>query len=273
MFTCDGDVVRLTQQRFAPSLSDDDTTWPVPLIVRQRTPDGDVLERVLVEADGLDDPAGASRCAGGGERRGLRVRSDVLRRRAPRAAPRARGRTPAGRAAGSRRRRVGGGGRRAGRGRDVPRSGARLRRRDRAGGLADDHGRAGLVRPVPGGRAAGTVPRRGPRTGAPRARPARMGDAARGLRPRPRAPRRSDPHARDPRGRPRDAGDGARGRGAVARRRRWRAERRSGRDRDRGVRGRPGRVRRVRGADAGARPPRRSRSDTGMRSPGSATRR
>jgi puromycin-sensitive aminopeptidase len=51
-----GDVVRLTQQRFAPSLSDDDTTWPVPLIVRQRTPDGDVLERVLVEAGGLDIP-------------------------------------------------------------------------------------------------------------------------------------------------------------------------------------------------------------------------
>ena len=51
-----GDVVRLTQQRFVPSLSDDDTTWPVPLIVRQRTPDGDVLERVLVEADGLDIP-------------------------------------------------------------------------------------------------------------------------------------------------------------------------------------------------------------------------
>ena len=170
-----GDVVRLTQHRFAPSLSDDDTTWPVPLIVRQRTPDGDVLERVLVEAGRARHPAGASRRAGGGERRGLRVRSDVLRRRAPRAAPRARGRTPARGASGSRRRRVGGGGRRAGRGGDVPRSGARLRRRDRAGGVADDHGGAGLVRPLPGGRAAGTIPRRGPRAGAARARPARVG--------------------------------------------------------------------------------------------------
>ena len=52
----DGDIVRLTQRRFAPSLPSDDTTWPVPLIVRQRTPDGDVLERVLLEADGLELP-------------------------------------------------------------------------------------------------------------------------------------------------------------------------------------------------------------------------
>ncbi|MEP6758882.1 MAG: M1 family metallopeptidase, partial [Actinomycetota bacterium] len=50
----DGDVVRFSQHRFAPSLSDDATTWPVPLIVRQITPDGDVVERVLVEADGLE---------------------------------------------------------------------------------------------------------------------------------------------------------------------------------------------------------------------------
>ena len=52
----DGDVVRLTQQRFAPSLPDDRSTWPVPLIVRQITPDGDVVQRVLVEAAGLDLP-------------------------------------------------------------------------------------------------------------------------------------------------------------------------------------------------------------------------
>jgi len=52
----DGDVVRLTQRRFAPSLPDDATTWPVPLIVRQRTPDGEVVEPVLVEADGLEVP-------------------------------------------------------------------------------------------------------------------------------------------------------------------------------------------------------------------------
>jgi puromycin-sensitive aminopeptidase len=49
----DGDVIRLTQRRFAPSLPDDDSTWPVPLIVRQVLPEGDVVEHVLVEAEGL----------------------------------------------------------------------------------------------------------------------------------------------------------------------------------------------------------------------------
>ena len=52
----DGEVVRLTQQRFAPSLPDDRSSWPVPLIVRQITPDGEVVQRVLVEADGLEIP-------------------------------------------------------------------------------------------------------------------------------------------------------------------------------------------------------------------------
>ena len=52
----DGDVVRLTQRRFAPSLPEDDTTWPVPLIVRQRSTHGDVVEHVLVEADGVELP-------------------------------------------------------------------------------------------------------------------------------------------------------------------------------------------------------------------------
>jgi aminopeptidase N len=52
----DGDVLRLTQHRFAPSLPDDDTRWPIPLIVRQETPDGPVETRVLVEADGLEIP-------------------------------------------------------------------------------------------------------------------------------------------------------------------------------------------------------------------------
>jgi puromycin-sensitive aminopeptidase len=50
---CDGDVIHLTQHRFAPSMPDDATTWPVPLIVRQVLPDGELVERVLVEADGL----------------------------------------------------------------------------------------------------------------------------------------------------------------------------------------------------------------------------
>ena len=52
----DGDVVRLTQHRFSPSLPEDTTTWPVPLIVRQVAPDGEQLQHVLVEADGLELP-------------------------------------------------------------------------------------------------------------------------------------------------------------------------------------------------------------------------
>jgi aminopeptidase N len=54
--TLEGDAIRLTQQRFAPSLPDDRSTWPVPLIVRQITPDGEVVQRVLVEAAGLELP-------------------------------------------------------------------------------------------------------------------------------------------------------------------------------------------------------------------------
>jgi puromycin-sensitive aminopeptidase len=57
----DGDVVRLATHRFAPSLPADTTTWPVPLIVRQVLPDRVLVERVLIEAGGLElrlaDPA------------------------------------------------------------------------------------------------------------------------------------------------------------------------------------------------------------------------
>jgi len=52
----DGDTIRLTQQRFAPALPDDQTTWPVPLIVRQLGADGEREDHVLVEADGLSVP-------------------------------------------------------------------------------------------------------------------------------------------------------------------------------------------------------------------------
>jgi aminopeptidase N len=52
----DGDVLRFSQRRFAPSMPDDATTWPIPLIVRQETPEGPVEEHVLVEADGLELP-------------------------------------------------------------------------------------------------------------------------------------------------------------------------------------------------------------------------
>jgi puromycin-sensitive aminopeptidase len=52
----DGDVIRLTQHRFAPSMPDDASTWPIPLTVRQVSPDGEIVERVVVEAEGLDLP-------------------------------------------------------------------------------------------------------------------------------------------------------------------------------------------------------------------------
>ena len=91
----DGDAIRFTQHRFAPSLPEDDTGWPIPLIVRQETPDGPVEERVLVEPVGLNPP-GASRRAGGRERRGRRVRAHLLRRRASRAPRRSRNRVSAG---------------------------------------------------------------------------------------------------------------------------------------------------------------------------------
>jgi puromycin-sensitive aminopeptidase len=52
----DGDRIRLTQRRFAPALPDDDTTWPVPLIVRQVGAGGERQDHVLVEGDGLSVP-------------------------------------------------------------------------------------------------------------------------------------------------------------------------------------------------------------------------
>jgi puromycin-sensitive aminopeptidase len=52
----EGNVLRLTQHRFAPSLPDDSTTWLVPLIVRQVLPDGELVDHVLVEAGGLELP-------------------------------------------------------------------------------------------------------------------------------------------------------------------------------------------------------------------------
>jgi puromycin-sensitive aminopeptidase len=52
----DGGAIRLTQRRFVPSAPEDETTWPVPLIVRQVTPDGERVEHVLVESAGLSLP-------------------------------------------------------------------------------------------------------------------------------------------------------------------------------------------------------------------------
>ena len=54
--TREGDTIRLTQRRFAPSMPEDETTWPVPLIVRQVGAQGEQIEHVLVEAEGLTLP-------------------------------------------------------------------------------------------------------------------------------------------------------------------------------------------------------------------------
>jgi len=54
--TREGDAIRLTQRRFAPSMPEDETTWPVPLIVRQVGAQGEQIEHVLVEAEGLTLP-------------------------------------------------------------------------------------------------------------------------------------------------------------------------------------------------------------------------
>ena len=52
----DGEVARFTQRRFVPSRTDDETVWPVPLVVRQVTGDGERVDRVLVEAEGVELP-------------------------------------------------------------------------------------------------------------------------------------------------------------------------------------------------------------------------
>ena len=50
----DGDRVRFSQRRFLPSKDDDDTTWPVPLMVRQVSGDQERVDRILIEADGAE---------------------------------------------------------------------------------------------------------------------------------------------------------------------------------------------------------------------------
>ena len=78
----DGDRVRFTQHRFLPSNPDDDTTWPVPLMVRQVAGGDERLDRILVEAGGAELLVAAMRsCA---ERRLGELRPRVVRRRAPR---------------------------------------------------------------------------------------------------------------------------------------------------------------------------------------------
>jgi puromycin-sensitive aminopeptidase len=50
----DADTVRFSQRRFLPSRDDDDTTWPVPLTVRQVSGDREQIDRILIEADGAE---------------------------------------------------------------------------------------------------------------------------------------------------------------------------------------------------------------------------
>jgi puromycin-sensitive aminopeptidase len=50
----DKEHVRFTQRRFIPSRDDDDTTWPVPLMVRQVAGDQERVDRILIEADGAE---------------------------------------------------------------------------------------------------------------------------------------------------------------------------------------------------------------------------
>jgi puromycin-sensitive aminopeptidase len=50
----DGDTVRFSQRRFIPSKDDDDTTWPVPLTVRQVAGDRERVDPILIETDGAE---------------------------------------------------------------------------------------------------------------------------------------------------------------------------------------------------------------------------
>src|SRR5919204_102820 len=50
----DGDRLRFSQRRFLLSGDEDDTTWPVPLMVRQVAGDEERLDRILIEADGAE---------------------------------------------------------------------------------------------------------------------------------------------------------------------------------------------------------------------------
>ncbi len=53
--------LRFSQRRYAPSLPDDESTWPVPLLVRQTAPDGrSVTEAILIEGEGATLPLLAS---------------------------------------------------------------------------------------------------------------------------------------------------------------------------------------------------------------------
>ena len=50
----EGDRVRFSQQRFIPSRDDDETTWPVPLTIRQASGDRERVDRILIEGSGAE---------------------------------------------------------------------------------------------------------------------------------------------------------------------------------------------------------------------------
>jgi puromycin-sensitive aminopeptidase len=50
----EGGRVRFSQRRFIPSRDDGETTWPVPLMVRQVSGDDERVDRILIEADGIE---------------------------------------------------------------------------------------------------------------------------------------------------------------------------------------------------------------------------
>jgi puromycin-sensitive aminopeptidase len=50
----DEDRVRFSQRRYLPSRPDDDTVWPVPLMVRQVAGARERVDRILIEADGAE---------------------------------------------------------------------------------------------------------------------------------------------------------------------------------------------------------------------------
>jgi puromycin-sensitive aminopeptidase len=50
----EGNRLRFSQRRFIPSNEDDETTWPVPLLVRQVSGDAQRADRILIEADGAE---------------------------------------------------------------------------------------------------------------------------------------------------------------------------------------------------------------------------
>ena len=215
----DGDRVRFTQHRYLPSRDpDDDTTWPVPLMVRQVAgerraprPDPDRGGRRRARA-------ARTRCGRGGERGVGELRPRLLRRRAALAGDgQGDGGAVADRALLPGRRRVGRRRRGAGAGRLVPRPRRRgsPTRPTSACGRRSSAGSAGSTGSWTTSRASGCVRSCGTSSG--RRSPDSAGTHRGRDRPHPCAPRAARAVPRDPGSRPGDDGPVPR---AGARRRR-----------------------------------------------------